>query len=60
VCTVRRCAAVAAYAYGAEPSGEYALNPEADPLADAVAVFFEAAVPAAIDAKEEFGGPVYT
>lgn len=56
MCAVRRCAAVAASAHGAGPAGEHALNAEAGPLADAVAVFFEVAVPAVIDGEEEFSG----
>ena len=56
VCAVRRGAAVAAYAHGAGATGEHSLNGEAGPLADAVAVFFEVAVPAVIDGEEEFGG----
>ncbi|SFN54850.1 hypothetical protein SAMN05216516_11038 [Izhakiella capsodis] len=35
---------------------EHALNTEAGPLADAVTVFFEVAIPAVIDVEEEFGG----
>jgi len=59
VCAVRRGAAVTAYAHGAGPAGEHALNTEAGPLADVVAVFFEVAVPAVIDGEEEFGGAGY-
>ncbi len=59
MCALRRCTAVAAYAHGAGPAGEHALNAEAGPLADAVAVFFEVAVPAVIDGEEEFGGAGY-
>ena len=56
MCAVRRGAAVTAYAHGAGSAGEHALNTEAGPLADAVAVFFEVAVPAVIDGEEELSG----
>lgn len=56
MCAVRRGAAVTAYAHGAGALGKHPLNTEAGPLADAVAVFFEVAVPAVIDGEEEFGG----
>ena len=36
--------------------GKHALNGELGPLADAVAMFFEIAVPAVIDGEKEFGG----
>lgn len=56
MCAVRRGAAVAANAHGAGPAGEHALNGEAGPLADAVAVFFEVTVPAVIDGEKKFSG----
>lgn len=54
--TARRGTAVAANAHCAGATGKHALNTEAGPLADAVAVFFEVAVPAVIDGEQEFGG----
>lgn len=54
--TLRRGTAVAANAHCSGATGEHALNGEPGPLADAVAVFFEVAVPAVIDGEQEFGG----
>lgn len=56
MCAVRRGAAVAADAHGTGATGEHALNGKPGPVTDAVAVFFEVAVPAVIDGEEEFGG----
>lgn len=56
MCAVRRGAAVAANTHSAGPAGEHALNAEAGPLADAVAVFFEVTVPAVIDGEKKFSG----
>ena len=59
MCAVRRGTAVTADAHGAGATGEHALNGKLSPVADAVAVFFEVAVPAVIDGEEKLGGAGY-
>lgn len=54
--TVRGGTAVAANTHSAGTTGKHALNGESGPLADAITVFFEIAVPAVINGEEQFGG----
>lgn len=53
---VRRCAAEAANAHGRGAAGEHALDAEAGPGTDAVAIRIKVPVPAVIDGEEQLCG----